>query len=433
MTRREAEDYVYESYLAAVAVHDVSARDADLRHPEYSRSVIRMLAPEADSVVITGSKGKGSVAVMIESLLRTRYVTGMLTSPHLLDFCERFCINGRKVGDDAFSAQVKRVRELFGPVTRSIPHGHFISPMGVQAAVAMGLFADAGVERMVLECGKGARYDDVDNVSHRFAVINPVFLEHTRELGATLGEIAADKAYVIIEDTECVFVASQRPEVMDIIRRRAGMMKCEVREFGRDFSCGNVRLSDMGTTFDVLIGEERINDINVPLLGRYQAENCALAIAVACAMMQERLPVNAIRKALEAVRRPGRMEILQRKPVVLLDACINRASCAGVIEILAEIGVERCCTVIGIPDDKDYIGVAGVMAPLSETLIMTRSSNPHYSFNLAEQKRRLCSSGIKATVSGSVADALSCALSTGLPVVILGTTSVVAEVKRLFL
>lgn len=429
MTRKEAEDYVYESYLTADRCYGYDTADAERRFPGYSADVIRRLCPHDEAVVITGSKGKGSVAVMAEAILRGRYRTGLLTSPHLSDFCERFRIDGTQVSDDMFVGHMARVRQEFEPVRAGLPADRCISPMGVQAAAAMSMFAEAGVERMVLECGKGARYDDVNNVPHRYAVINTVFLEHTRELGSTVAEIAADKAHVITSDTRVVCVGRQQAEALEVIMRRVRAMGAEAMVYGRDFRCMNVRSGHGGTTFDADICGSVYKDLSLPLIGAFQAENCVLAMA-ACSAMTGGLPTEEqLRRAVASVSRPGRMEILSSDPFILLDACINRASGAGVIACIESMGLSGCCTVIGIPDDKDYAGVAQVMAPVSDFILLTASDNPHYRFTPDCQRETLRSMGIGADVARSVRDSVDRALLTGRPVVILGTTSVVTEVR----
>lgn len=432
MTPEEAEDYVYRSYLRVSDRYAFDTPDSQRRFPQYAAPVIRTLAPDRPAVVITGSKGKGSVAVMTEAILRASGRTGLLTSPHLVDFCERFAVDGLQATPEYFAAHTAHVAALLDSVDAALPAGCCISPMAVQAAVAMSMFADAGVERMVLECGKGARYDDVNSVPHRYGVINPVFAEHTRELGATPELIAADKAHVIADGTQVAFTARQSESVMRVIETRAAAMKCDLRRYGRDFRCDNISVSDRGTVADIRVGDIEIPQVHIPLIGAHQAENCALAFAVAMEMCGHKIDIDAARRNLSAVRRPGRLEIVERDPIVILDACINRASCRGVLDALLTLGVKRCVSIIGIPDDKDYLGVVQTMAQVSDTVILTRSSNPHYRFTLESQA--LAAGDCRATVltAGSVAEAVEMAKSTAPEAVaVLGTTSLITAFKSM--
>lgn len=431
MTPEEAEAYVYSSYLRVSDRYAFDTPDSQRRFPQYAAPVIRALAPDCPAVVITGSKGKGSVAVMTEAILRASGRTGLLTSPHLVDFCERFAVDGLQATPEYFAAHTARVAALLDPVDAALPAGCCISPMAVQAAVSMSMFADAGVERMVLECGKGARYDDVNSVPHRYGVINPVFAEHTRELGATPELIAADKAHVIADGTQVAFTSRQSESVMRVIENRAAAMKCDLRRYGRDFRCDNISVSDRGTVADIRVGDIEIPQVHIPLIGAHQAENCALAFAVAMEMCGHKIDIDAARRNLSAVRRPGRLEIVERDPIVILDACINRASCRGVLDTLRLLGVKRCVSIIGIPDDKDYLGVAQTMAQVSERIILTSSGNTHYRFTLTEQQRRLAACGISAEMAATLGEALAMARGYGLPVAVLGTTSLITAFKSM--
>lgn len=184
-----------------------------------------------------------------------------------------------------------------------------------------------------------AKYDDVNYIRHDYAVINRIFLEHTRELGDTLTAIAEDKSHVITGEQKCVYFAEQEPEVLKVLVRRAEMLQVPYKFYGRDFQAENIRYTCSGMLFDVVIGDNIYPDLQIPLLGEHQAKNCALALALCVDVMadlcrESNAPdifsdtmCNQIRCQLSAIHHPGRMEILSSDPFVLLDACINSASC----------------------------------------------------------------------------------------------------------
>jgi hypothetical protein len=124
------------------------------------------------------------------------------------------------------------------------------------------------------------KYDDVNNVRHDYAVINRIFLEHTRELGDTLTAIAEDKSHVITGEQKCVYFAEQEPEVLEVLQRRAETLHIPYKIYGRDFHAENIRYTCFGMQFDVEIGDNIYADLQIPLLGEHQAKNCALALAV---------------------------------------------------------------------------------------------------------------------------------------------------------
>ncbi len=429
MNRKEAEDFVYKSYLKAEKRQNRNAKDADKRHPELTRSLIRSRAG-TPCAVVTGSKGKGSVSNMISQILQTRLSVGLMTSPHILDFCERFKINGVNISDDDFVKYMTDIQPAIEEIDSALPDNVCVSPMGIQAVLGLEIFNNKNTDFNVFECGKGAQYDDVNNILHQYAVINSIFLEHTRELGDTLAAIAEDKAHVITGEQKAVFVAHQTPEVLGIIQKRAAEYGTSLKIYGRDFWAENIRYCRNGMLFDVNAGGAVYKDILIPLLGAHQAENCAMAMAL-CKEILGSIDVEKAKQKLAEINWPGRMEVLSASPFIMLDACINSASCRNVKDVLKHLAINNAAVIIGIPDDKDYAGVVREMAEVSDSIILTKSQNPHYIFT-SSQCEKMKKEGIETCWCDSTGDAVEKAKSSGKPVVILGTTSLVSEVKRIF-
>ena len=441
-TQKEAEDFVYASYLRAAAHQDYAAKDAGKRHPELTRSLLRQksLTP---CVVVTGSKGKGSVANMISRILQTNLCVGLMTSPHITDFRERFRVNDTMISEADFCRLMAEIQPEILDIASDLPESVCISPMGIQADLALTYFSEKHTAFNVFECGKGAKYDDVNNIRHDYAVINRIFLEHTRELGDTLAAIAEDKSHVITGEQKCVYFAEQEPEVLEVLVRRAEAMQVPYKIYGRDFQAENIRYTCSGMLFDVVIGDNIYPDLQIPLLGEHQAKNCALALAVCVDVMADlcrksdtldissETMCNQIRRQLFAIHHPGRMEILSSDPFVLLDACIHSASCENVKDVLRHLGISNCIVIVGIPKDKDYAGVVRSMKDVAARIILTRSGNPHYHFS-KNQQETLVQEGISAEWTDSVKQALTLAASFPNPIVILGTTSVISEVAQVF-
>ena len=441
-TLKEAEDFVYASYLQAATHQDYAAKDAGKRHPELTRSLLRQKSI-TPCVVVTGSKGKGSVANMISRILQTNLSVGLMTSPHITDFRERFRINDTMISEADFCRLMAEIRPEILDIASDLPDSVCISPMGIQANLALTYFSEKHTDFNVFECGKGAKYDDVNNILHDYAVINRIFLEHTRELGDTLTAIAEDKSHVITGEQKCVYFAEQKYEVLEVLIRRAEAMQVPYKIYGRDFQAENIRYTCSGMQFDVAIGQTVYPDLQIPLLGEHQAKNCALALAVCMDVMAElcresEAPdifsdtmCNQIRRQLSAIHHPGRMELLRSDPFVLLDACINSASCENVKEVLRHLGIQNCTVIVGIPEDKDYAGVVRSMRDMTGRIILTKSGNPHYHFS-QKQQEVLAREEIPAEWTDSVEQALTLVGSCPDPIVILGTTSVISEVERIF-
>ena len=435
-SQKEAEDFVYASYLRAATHQDYAAKDAGKRHPELTRSLLRQKSI-TPCVVVTGSKGKGSVANMISRILQTNYTVGLMTSPHITDFRERFRVNDTMISEADFCRLMAQIRPEILDIASDLPESVCISPMGIQADLALTYFSEKHTDFNVFECGKGAKYDDVNNIRHDYAVINRIFLEHTRELGDTLTAIAEDKSHVITGEQKCVYFAEQKPEVLKVLVRRAEMLQVPYKFYGRDFQAENIRYTCSGMLFDVVIGQTVYPDLQIPLLGEHQAKNCALALAVCVDVMADlyrestTFSMPAVRENLSLLHWPGRMEVLRSEPFVLLDACINAASCENVREVLRHLGIQNCTVIVGIPEDKDYVGVVRSMKDMTGRIILTKSGNPHYHFS-QKQQEVLAREEIPAEWTDSVEQALTLAGSCPDPIVILGTTSVISEVEQIF-
>lgn len=435
MTVEKAIDYVYASYLKAEPYLDYDASDAKKRNPKLSKAIIEKRAG-IPTVLVTGSKGKGSVSKMIAEIMGTHHKVGLMTSPHILAFNERIQVQGEPVSDEVLTKAIECVKPEFDEVEATLAPKEYISPMGIQAAAALNIFKEAGVTFQVMECGKGVAYDDVNNIPHKYAVINHIFLEHTRELGKTLGEIAENKSAIMTGNQAAVFTCKQEEEVLKVLRSRAEACQIPLYEYGRDFWCEYVRYTQKGMKFDVVTRKTRYVDIQIPLLGTYQAENCALAIAL-CEMELGVLEEAKVKQALKYLEWSGRLEVLSAEPLMLLDACINRESCHNVLEALEQLGVNQVTTIIGIPSDKDYLGVAEAMKKVSAHMILTKSQNAHYKFG-TEQVEALAEVDIAADWAENISDAIDKARvfmeaedTRNRPICILGTTSLISDVKAL--
>ena len=428
MNRIEAEDFVYKSYLKAEKYQKYEDKDSEKRNPKLSKEVLWNMST-TPSVVITGSKGKGSVANMISQILQTQIKVGLLTSPHIIDFCERFKVNGVNISDSDFARHMESIAPIFEEIDRKIPSDVCISPMAIQAALGLSYFNEQQTKFNVLECGKGAKYDDVNNVKHDYAVINSIFLEHTRELGDTVEKIALDKSHIITGEQKCIYVAEQKAEALNVIEERAKNYDTTIKVYGKDFWAQDIRFTNAGMLFDVVIGDTTYRDIIVPLLGEHQAKNCALAFALAKDVLQD-LNIIDVKNSLLKLDWPGRMEVLNQNPFIMLDACINRESCENVKKVINHLNLGKATIIIGIPDDKDFLGVAMAMRDVSNSTILTKSQNPHYKFS-EEQKKIIEKQGYEVDWEPNINEALKIAIKRDEPIVILGTTSVIAEVKKI--
>ncbi|MCR4587619.1 MAG: hypothetical protein K5682_04355 [Lachnospiraceae bacterium] len=439
MNFEEAINEVYASHMAAEPYQDRYTPDIIKRHPELTKELLEKLAGEqtVPTVLVTGSKGKGSAACMLQALLMEEGDCGLMTSPHLHDFNDRFRVNRDIIPEEDFRRIVEGLKPSFDGIQSAIPKEWCISPMGWQAAIALTYFREKQVSYRILECGKGVKSDDVGNVPHEYALINGIFREHTRELGPELMDIAGNKVAILSPDTKVAAIAPQEPEVLALFRERAKETGTILLVYGEDFEACNIAYSKQGMVFDVRTTQQYYKEVRVPLLGEHQARNAALAIALA-----EQITTVQV-KALEKISWPGRMEVVSTEPFCMVDATINRESAKEVVKVLEELRREKALDteekltfVIGVPDDKDYFGVVSTMLPYAKEVILTGTVNRRYVF-AGGQKPRLEEAYPEMTFHvvtdlRELPELSKKSLQTGGwkkgPVVILGTTALMENV-----
>ena len=139
MTRQQAEDFIYKSYLKANKYQNYHAKDSEKRRNDLTFDLLHEKS-KTPCTVITGSKGKGSVANMVSQILQSEYTVGLMTSPHIVDFCERFQVNGGNISDEDFIKHVSLIQDEIDALDSSIPENVCISPMGIQTYLALNYF-----------------------------------------------------------------------------------------------------------------------------------------------------------------------------------------------------------------------------------------------------------------------------------------------------
>ena len=402
-------EIVYGSYLRARQYFGDDLSDEKRRSPDI---LLPLLAkyPKRNTVVVTGSKGKGSIARMIAALCSERGKTGLFVSPHVRAFEDRISVDGIPIEEKKLNALLEGVWREVRPYEESLGEGEYLSPIGILSLAACNYFKEQDAKYSVFECGRGAKCDDVNRIPHEYAAIGRIFLEHTRELGRDLLSIAKHKAFVMTKDTKAAFSVSQEPEVLSFLEEFADSVGTKLYVYGRDF------------------GPDGISEGDLSLKGSYQIEHAALSMSLCNMICKEEglSPVN--KRPLGSVRIPGRLEVLSEDPFFLVDACINRESAAEVISFLEKRGINKAGFLLCLSDDKDLEGVAKAISPAAEEIILTRIEHPHYPMT-SEQKERIEKTGLFPRSIPSLSMAMSDAIDRGLPVVALCSNIFVSEIE----
>jgi dihydrofolate synthase/folylpolyglutamate synthase len=330
------------------------------------------------SVHIAGSKGKGSTAAMIAAMLSQAGLrTGLFTTPHLVTMRERTQIDRQLISREEFAALVCELQALVDD-TAMVQQRRMRTFFELTTALSFLHFARHKVDIAVVEVGLGGRLDTTNVLTPQVAVLTPIGLEHTHILGHTLEAIAGEKAG-IIKPHSCVVSAPQAPEVVEVFARRCQEQDATLLLAGRDFQW-HVEVSTCHGNHMHFEGcGQRLTELEVPLLGRHQAANAAVALAAVSQLQQQGWPITAaqMRQGLAQVRWEGRLEVLSRAPWVLLDGAHTVEAAACLQQALTELFPRRrVYFVLGISTDKNIPGIIATLAPVAHEVIVTRFHTP---------------------------------------------------------
>jgi dihydrofolate synthase/folylpolyglutamate synthase len=344
------------------------------------------------SVHIAGSKGKGSTAAMVASMLSQAGLhTGLFTQPHLVTVRERAQIDRQLISREEFAALVSELQTLVDG-TAMAQQRRFRTFFELTTALSFLHFARHQVDIAVVEVGLGGRLDTTNVLTPQVAVLTPIGLEHTRLLGDTLPAIAGEKAG-IVKPHSCVVSALQAPEVVEVFARRCQEQEATLLLAGRNFQW-HVEVSTChGNRMHFDGAGQHLTDLEVPLLGRHQAANAAVALAVVSQLQQQGWPITEahIRQGLARVRWEGRLEVLSRAPWVLLDGAHTVEAAVCLRQALTELfPCRRVHFVLSISTDKNVAGIIATLAPIAHEVTVTRYHNPraYDPYLLAEMVQR---------------------------------------------
>jgi dihydrofolate synthase/folylpolyglutamate synthase len=447
MTYRQALDYVYSfTNFEVTPAGSYTSKTFDLTRIERLLAALDNPHRKFQSFHVAGTKGKGSTAAMIESILRSaHHRTGLYTSPHLHTFRERIRVDGEMISEVEVAAGIERIR----PVADSLPQ---VTTFEIMTALAFDYFAVRGVEFAVLEVGLGGRLDATNVVLPRVSVITSISYDHTAILGKTLTEIGREKAGIIKPGVPTV-TSPQDPEALAVIRESARERNAPLVEVDPHlrFAIGDIQYhivpvseSIDGHTFKLErtpIHQSPITNhqsLKLPLAGRHQLANAATALAAIALLKQQgtAIPDDALRQGLAKVQWPGRFEILQRAPLLIVDGAHNADSARQLIQTLHDFRADAALHLIfGASNDKDIAGMFDQLLPHAGSLILTRSHNPR-----ASDPVKLAALAEKYNVETSIAPDLAAALEEawrrarpGDIICVTGSLFVVAEARQVWL
>jgi len=325
------------------------------------------------AVHVTGTNGKGSVCAFLASIFQAAgYRVGLYTSPHLVRFNERIRVDGRMISDEDVASLYARIK-VHAAAMASRSEADRPTFFEVATAMAFEHFREQRIEVAVVEVGMGGRMDATNVVRPEACVITRIGLEHTEHLGRTIERIAREKAGILKTGVPLVSVAQP---ALDILKSRADELGCPVTVVGRDVRYSRSSFDLEGQ--DVILEDGMSVAVRIALLGAFQPENAATAFAAALAVSGKRaISKAAIEQGLRTARWPGRLQVLRREPLVIVDAAHNAPAAAALAESLHELFPGRMLTfVLGILNDKDIAGIASHLGPLAAKVVVTKPRTP---------------------------------------------------------
>lgn len=342
-------------YILRFADYERASRSAlvwDLRRMDELLGRLGNPQAVARSIQIAGTKGKGSTAAMIASVLATAgYRTGLYTSPHLLSFTERIQVDAKPIAAEEFAAVVEKLKPEVEAVNQ---HGAFgeLTTFEILTALAFVYFKDRKVDFQVLETGLGGRLDATNVVHSKVCVITSISFDHTDVLGDSLAQIAAEKAG-IIKPGSIVICAPQAPEALAVIERACQNKGVRLINMSKHVTWQRKSSSLARQSFH-LKGTMHDYEFTIPLLGEHQLENAATAVATLEALAEWGVKVSLehIAAGLAQVRWPGRLQVLERDPLLIVDGAHNADSAKRLMQALGQyFSFDRLILIIGISFD----------------------------------------------------------------------------------
>lgn len=394
-------------------------------------------------VHIAGTKGKGSTSAMTESVLRAAgYKTGLYTSPHLHTFRERIRLNGGLM-------RKTELVDLLNHCLPAISATPDITAFEIMTALAFEYFAQSQVDWAVLEVGLGGRLDATNVVHPAVCAITSLSYDHVELLGHTLSLIAFEKAGIIKPGVPVVS-APQEPEAMAVIQRVCTDTGARLVNIGQDwvYEPDGADLSGQVLTVRGPNGDPVLRDLRIPLLGRHQRDNATTAIAILQELRDQGVQISeeALRAGLAAARWPGRFELLQKRPALVVDSAHNENSAQKLRAALATYFPRpprrQLAVIFGASADKDIIGMLKTFLEPEEVtgyrpadkIIVTKSGHPRSAVpaQLADLVRSVntnCPISVHSNLDSALNEALAWAGPDDL-ICVTGSIFVVAQARR---
>ena len=409
---QQALDYLYSFIDYETMPRPRDAASYDLRRMDELLARLGNPHLKAKSAHIAGTKGKGSTAAMLASALTASgYTTGLYTSPHLSDLRERIRIDWKLISKADLMSLVEKLKLEVKVVNQRATYGQ-LTTFELLTALAFMYFGFKEVDFQVVEAGLGGRLDATNIVKSEVCIITSVDFDHTDVLGDSLAEIAAEKAG-IIKSGAVVVSSPQTDEVARVIEEACLKCGAELVKVGSDVTWQALGIEASKQLLKVN-GRLASYQLSLPLLGRYQLENAATAVAAleVLASRGSNISWGSAIIGLAKVNWPGRFQIMKQSPLIVVDGAHNPAAARSLGQSIEHYfkDFNQAILVIGTSSDKNIAGIVSELYPIFDEVVVTRSCHPKAMATtpiVAEFARH----GITARTAETVPEALSLVLA----------------------
>lgn len=378
------------SYLLSLG-HETLTIKLGLRNTETLLHALGDPHQRFPAVQIAGTNGKGSTAIMLESICRAAGIrTGLFTSPHLISITERIQICGEQIPEADFARFTEQVKATAAELLKQGGLETLPTFFEHVTAIALLAFSEARVELAILETGLGGRLDSTTAAGAGIVAITPIAMDHEEYLGHSLTEIAAEKAAIIRPGVTAI-LAPQMTEALEVLIRQCERAGVEPRfidspllppppaRYSEQFRSRPCEATPDGrciVTFET--DRDVYENLPVGLRGRHQTANALTAIALADALRERGFAITHanIIHGIENAKHPGRLELWEGVPRFLFDGAHNPAAAGALREYLDEFVKEPITMIFGAMRDKALGEMAAALLPRAEVLILTALDNP---------------------------------------------------------
>ncbi len=377
------------------------------------------------NIHVAGTNGKGSISSYTYNILRQKYDTGLYTSPHLIDFNERFIFNKEMISNDYITSFINENRKYIEEMGIKKRNPTFFEATTV---MAFKYFSDKKADYGVIEVGLGGRLDSTNILSPEVSIIGQIGYEHYQRLGCSLTSIAYEKGGIIKENKPVVLL-DNKPEVVREIKKLSDIRNskliliddyCKISDLKYD-------ISNLSFTLKTEYNEYNINAVNS---GLFQIKNIEASVSAIELLNENKIDKKDIERGINESRWPARFEVVNTDPLIIMDSSHNPPAANALVKSFNQIVNKKPLLVIGMLSDKDFFSYLSIMSKLSDDIVLTRPDEPERSLDPYEIRKYVKDLFKTITVINDPIEAYNYAIKNSSCILVTGSMYLVGMLKK---